>query len=77
MHDGLFGVFDRWLEHGFGVIAPSRPGYGRTPLEIAETSAESADCYAALLDVIKIDKVVTVGISAGGPSAIQFAARHP
>ena len=63
-------MYDRWLEYGFGVIAPSRPGYGRTPLEIGKTHAESADCYAALLDVLKVDKVVVTGISAGGPSAI-------
>ena len=31
-HDGFVGDFDKWIEHGFGVIAPSRPNYGRTKL---------------------------------------------
>jgi pimeloyl-ACP methyl ester carboxylesterase len=31
MHDGYVGYFDNWYESGFGVICPSRPGYGRTP----------------------------------------------
>ena len=33
MHDGVTNFFNRWVENGFGVIAPSRPGYGRTPLD--------------------------------------------
>ena len=32
-HDGTVGDFDGWLEAGFGVIAPSRPNYGRTKLK--------------------------------------------
>ena len=31
-HDGIVGDFDKWLDHGFGVIAPSRPNYGRSRL---------------------------------------------
>lgn len=30
LHDGDQGYFDEWLSKGFGVIAPSRPGYGRS-----------------------------------------------
>jgi pimeloyl-ACP methyl ester carboxylesterase len=32
---------------------------------------------AALLDAIEVEQVAVHGISAGGPAAIQFAARHP
>ena len=32
---------------------------------------------AALLDVLKIDRVTVVGASAGGPPAYWFAIRHP
>ena len=32
---------------------------------------------AALLDVLGIDKVCVMGTSGGGPTALQFASRHP
>lgn len=58
-------------------IAVSRPGYLRTPLATGETPAAQADMYAALLDSLAIQQATVVGISGGGPSAIQFALRHP
>jgi len=62
---------------GLRVIAPSRPGYLRTPLAAARTAAEQADLYAALLDHLGIKRVIVYGVSGGGPSALQFAVRHP
>ena len=62
---------------GFGTITPSRPGYLRSPLSTGRTPAEQADACAALLDALKIDHVAVYGISGGGPSSIEFAARHP
>ena len=62
---------------GFGTITPSRPGYLRTPLETGPSFEEQADAVAALLDVLSIDQVAAYAISGGGPSGIQFAARHP
>jgi pimeloyl-ACP methyl ester carboxylesterase len=62
---------------GFKVIAPSRPGYLRTPLSSGKTPAQQADLYAALLDQLHIERVVVWGVSGGGPSALQFAVRHP
>ena len=59
------------------VVAPSRPGYGRTPLRVGRTYEEQADAYALLLDALAIDRVVVVGASGGGPSSISFAERHP
>ena len=32
MHDGQAKFFNYFTDAGLGVIAPSRPGYGRTPL---------------------------------------------
>lgn len=58
-------------------IAVSRPGYLRTPLTTGETPAAQADMYAALLDSLAIQQATVVGISGGGPSAIQFALRYP
>jgi pimeloyl-ACP methyl ester carboxylesterase len=62
---------------GRRIIGVSRPGFLRTPLSSGRTPAEQADLYAALLDELKIDKVVVSGISGGGPSALMFALRHP
>ena len=33
--------------------------------------------YAALLDELKIDRVIVEGASGGAPSAVQFALCHP
>jgi pimeloyl-ACP methyl ester carboxylesterase len=57
-------------------IAVSRPGYLRTPLETGPTPPEQADAYAALLDTLGVDRAAVLGLSGGGPSAIQFALRH-
>lgn len=65
------------LSIGYGFLTPSRPGYFRTPLESGETPEAQADLFAALLDKLEIESVVMLGVSGGGPSAIQFAIRHP
>ncbi len=62
---------------GFGTITPSRPGYLRTPIETGRTFADQADAAVALLDELGIDHVAAYGLSGGGPSSIEFAARHP
>ncbi|GAC1366110.1 MAG: alpha/beta hydrolase [Ktedonobacteraceae bacterium] len=62
---------------GFTYIAVSRPGYLRTPLASGKTPAEQADLYAALLDQLNIRQASIIGVSGGGPSALQFALRHP
>ena len=81
---GSPGGFDQglvWARHlrsgGCQVIAPSRPGYLRTPLGSGRKPSEQADLYASMLDALHIDKVTILGISSGGPSAVHFAARHP
>ncbi|GCF09287.1 alpha/beta fold hydrolase [Dictyobacter arantiisoli] len=61
----------------YTYLAISRPGYLRTPLETGLTPEEQADAYAALLDTLGIQRATIVGISGGGPSAIQFSLRHP
>lgn len=62
---------------GFGTITPSRPGYLRTPIETGRTFAEQADAAAALLDELGVEQVAAYSLSGGGPSGIEFAARHP
>ena len=71
----IFG--ERFEAAGFGTITSSRPGYLRTPLATGPSFAEQADAAAALLDSLSIDRVAAYAISGGGPSGIEFAARHP
>jgi pimeloyl-ACP methyl ester carboxylesterase len=68
-----------WDMHdaGFTVLTPSRPGYLRTPLTAGATPEQAADALASLLEVLRIDKVCVMGTSGGGPTALQFALRHP
>ncbi len=61
----------------FRAIIPSRPGYLRTPLATGATPAEQADAFAALLDVVNVQRAVVLGASDGGPAAVEFALRHP
>ncbi len=76
-HDqGLF-ISEVLLSGDFRVIAPSRYGFLQTPLPINATPAAQADAYACLLDTLNISKVDVVGFSAGGPSSLEFALRHP
>jgi pimeloyl-ACP methyl ester carboxylesterase len=71
------GLQFAWPESGFRFLSVSRPGYLRTPLYTGRNFEEQADAFAALLDRLDIDQVALVGISSGGPAAIQFALRHP
>ena len=58
------------------VIAPSRPGYLGTALNVGKTPRDQADAYADLLDALSIRRAAIVGLSGGGPSSLQFAAHH-
>jgi pimeloyl-ACP methyl ester carboxylesterase len=59
------------------VIALSRPGYLGTPLSSGQSPEQQADLYAAVLDALGMANAVVIAVSAGGPSALQFALRHP
>jgi pimeloyl-ACP methyl ester carboxylesterase len=82
-HGGLGGldqarVMASWIDDAkYRLLCPSRPGYLETPLESGKTIEEQADLFAALLDVLKIDKVAIVTASAGGPPGYVFSIRHP
>jgi len=81
---GAGGGFDQGLllseslvKAGFQSIAVSRFGYLGTPLPRDASSGAQADAYTALLDFLKIDRVAVLGASAGAPSSLQTAIRHP
>lgn len=59
------------------LITPSRPGYGRTPLSNFTSPKNTAKLFTALLDELKIDQVIVIGISAGGLTAIELASNFP
>ena len=62
---------------GIRVVAMSRFGYLRTPMP-ADSSAEAqADAHVCLLDALGIKQAAVMGGSAGAPSALQMAIRHP
>jgi pimeloyl-ACP methyl ester carboxylesterase len=84
MVHGSGGGFDQGLDfaqsfarHGYKVIAMSRFGYLRTPYPQDASPETQADAHANLLKALGIEKAAIMGASAGAPSAMQFAIRHP
>lgn len=65
------------LEAGFAVLTPSRPGYGRSPVEVGRSAQEAAASLTALLDCLDIKTCAVKAISGGGPTGIALAANHP
>lgn len=70
-------LIGRDIGEGYRVIAPSRFGYLKAPVPEDCSPAAQADAHAALLGFLGIQKSIVVGVSAGGPSAIEMALRHP
>jgi 2-hydroxy-6-oxonona-2,4-dienedioate hydrolase len=62
---------------GIRVIAMSRFGYLRTPMPVDASAEAQADAHVCLLDALGIAKASVMGGSAGAPSALQMALRHP
>jgi pimeloyl-ACP methyl ester carboxylesterase len=59
------------------IIAVSRFGYLRTPLPSDASAAAQADAHACVLDALGIERAAVAAASAGAPSALQLAVRHP
>jgi pimeloyl-ACP methyl ester carboxylesterase len=81
---GAGGGFDQGLlmaegliEAGYQAIAVSRFGYLRTPRPADASPAAQADAHSCLLDALEIDRAAVLGASAGAPSSLQMAIRHP
>ena len=81
---GAAGGYDQGLFVGrelFGaayeIIAPSRFGYLRTGVPETRSHRAQGDAHAQLLDRLGVGRAVVLGISAGAPSAIEFALGHP
>ena len=76
-HDQGMAWAGRFASHGIRVIAMSRFGYLRTPMPANASAAAQADAHVCLLDALRIPKAAVMGGSAGAPSALQMAIRHP
>jgi pimeloyl-ACP methyl ester carboxylesterase len=66
-----------FLEGGYKFISVSRYGYLRSPIPEDPSIKTQAALYHVLLDRLNTKKVIVVGVSAGGPSATQFANDYP
>ena len=76
-HDQGMAFAAKLAQRGIRVIAMSRFGYLRTPMPADSSPAAQADAHVCLLDALGIAKAAVLGGSAGGPSALQMAIRHP
>lgn len=81
---GAGGGYDQGMDlskdlvpSGFRVIATSRFGYLRAPLPDDASTAAQADAHVCLLDALNIKRSAVIGVSAGAPSSMQMALRHP
>ena len=76
-HDQGMAFAGSLVQRGIRVIAVSRFGYLRTPMPADASPRAQADAHVCLLDALGIAKAAVAGGSAGGPSALQMAIRHP
>jgi pimeloyl-ACP methyl ester carboxylesterase len=76
-YDQGLDIGEPLIQKGFRLIAVSRFGYLRTPLPKDASPEAQADAHVSLLDTLGIPRAAVVGVSAGAPSALQFALRHP
>ena len=76
-HDQGIAFAGGLAQRGIRVIAMSRFGYLRTPMPADASPAAQADAHVCLLDALGIRQAAVLGGSAGGPSAMQMAIRHP
>ena len=76
-HDQGMAFASTLAKQGIRVIAMSRFGYLRTPMPPDASAQAQADAHVCLLDALGIRRAAVMGGSAGAPSALQMAIRHP
>jgi pimeloyl-ACP methyl ester carboxylesterase len=62
---------------GLRLIAPDRPGFGRSDFQTGRTFADWPDDVCVLADALGIERFAVVGISGGGPYAAACAWKIP
>ncbi|WP_254761808.1 alpha/beta fold hydrolase [Natrinema marinum] len=63
-------------EYGVRVLAPERPGYGRTPPWPDRELTDTGPIIAAVLADAEVERAGLIGFSGGGPHALATAATH-
>jgi pimeloyl-ACP methyl ester carboxylesterase len=76
-HDQGMSFARPLIRQGVRVISISRFGYLRAPMPVDGSAAAQADDFVCLLDALRIPNTAVMGGSAGAPSALQMAIRHP
>ena len=66
-----------FLDQGYQLLIPSRPGYGKTPSSTGRTAEAFADALVSFLDFLHLDHIIVVGIPAAGRTVLQLAGRAP
>ena len=81
---GAGGGFDQGLWLGrmclgenYFFMAPSKFGYLNSDTPKDYSAKLQAEQYKILLDHLNIKKTIVIGVSAGGPSSMQFANDYP
>ena len=69
--------YDAFINAGFSMLTPSRPGYGKNPATVGDNAEKAAEAMVDLIDNLKIDRAGVMAVSGGGPTAIYLAANHP
>jgi pimeloyl-ACP methyl ester carboxylesterase len=62
---------------GLRIVAPDRPGYGRSDPNPGRTLLDWADDVTELADALAIEAFTIVGVSGGGPGALACAWKVP
>jgi len=72
------GPIDALRKHGFRVVVPDQIGYGRSSKPIIPYNLnDMARNTRAILQSLKIDRVMIIGHSMGGMLATRFATQYP
>jgi pimeloyl-ACP methyl ester carboxylesterase len=64
---------DQPFPPGLRIVAPDRPGYGRSDPKLGRSLLDWADDVTALADALEIERFAVVGVSGGGPGALACA----
>jgi len=75
--DQGMGLADTYVGQNYRFLYISRFGYLKSSMSENTSAKMQAEAYSELLDYLKIKKVFIVGNSAGGSSAMNFAADYP
>lgn len=51
-----------FLDQGYQLLIPSRPGYGKTPSAVGKTAEAFADVLVSFLDLFQVEQAIVVGM---------------